>query len=164
MRAATLAGHATILHEASVEARRCPLSCRWGVGRGQARRCWGLRQLDRCMITAAHADAVASWLALPAHSRVRRAWSRRTAVPASQLPHIGMIKDTSLASTSRYELFMATSASPPTYIFLPIYCEVAVVYLLLSVPSSANTKRACWSASPQRPDFSKKSVETLWQC
>ena len=45
---------------------------------------------------------------------------------------IGMIKDTSLASNITVaELFMAGQrVAARTYIFLPIYCEVAVVYLL----------------------------------
>ena len=43
-----------------------------------------------------------------------------------------MIKDTSLASNITVaELFMAGQrVAARTYIFLPIYCEVAVVYLL----------------------------------
>ena len=45
---------------------------------------------------------------------------------------ISMIKDTSLASNITVaELFMAGQrVAARTYIFLPIYCEVAVVYLL----------------------------------
>ena len=57
-------------------------------------------------------------------------------VPQGQLEAgsslIGMIKDTSLASNITVaELFMAGQrVAARTYIFLPIYCEVAVVYLL----------------------------------
>ena len=53
-----------------------------------------------------------------------------TAVFSNSL--IGMIKDTSLASNITVaELFMAGQrVAARTYIFLPIYCEVAVVYLL----------------------------------
>ena len=56
----------------------------------------------------------------------------RTAVPALSNSLIGMIKDTSLASNITVaELFMAGQrVAARTYIFLPIYCEVAVVYLL----------------------------------
>ena len=55
-----------------------------------------------------------------------------TAVPALSNSLIGMIKDTSLASNITVaELFMAGQrVAARTYIFLPIYCEVAVVYLL----------------------------------
>ena len=54
------------------------------------------------------------------------------AVPALSNSLIGMIKDTSLASNITVaELFMAGQrVAARTYIFLPIYCEVAVVYLL----------------------------------
>ena len=43
-----------------------------------------------------------------------------------------MVKDTSLASNITVaEMFMAGQrVAARTYIFLPIYCEVAVVYLL----------------------------------
>lgn len=56
----------------------------------------------------------------------------RTAVPALSNSLIGMVKDTSLASNITVaELFMAGQrVAARTYIFLPIYCEVAVVYLL----------------------------------
>ena len=56
----------------------------------------------------------------------------RTAVPALSNSLISMIKDTSLASNITVaELFMAGQrVAARTYIFLPIYCEVAVVYLL----------------------------------
>ena len=56
----------------------------------------------------------------------------RTAVPSLSNSLIGMIKDTSLASNITVaELFMAgPRVAARTYIFLPIYCEVAVVYLL----------------------------------
>ena len=59
----------------------------------------------------------------------------RTAVPALSNSLIGMIKDTSLASNITVaELFMAGQrVAARTYIFLPIYCEVAVVYLLLVI-------------------------------
>ena len=57
----------------------------------------------------------------------------RTAVPALSNSLIGMIKDTSLASNITVaELFMAGQrVAARTYIFLPIYCEVAVVYLYI---------------------------------
>ncbi|MGN0708397.1 MAG: amino acid ABC transporter permease [Faecalibacterium sp.] len=57
----------------------------------------------------------------------------RTAVPALSNSLIGMIKDTSLASNITVaEMFMAGQrVAARTYIFLPIYCEVAVVYLLI---------------------------------
>ena len=53
-------------------------------------------------------------------------------VPPLSNSLIGMIKDTSLASNITVaELFMAGQrVAARTYIFLPIYCEVAVVYLL----------------------------------
>ena len=56
----------------------------------------------------------------------------RTAVPSLSNSLISMIKDTSLASNITVaELFMAGQrVAARTYIFLPIYCEVAVVYLL----------------------------------
>ena len=56
----------------------------------------------------------------------------RTAVPSPSNSLISMIKDTSLASNITVaELFMAGQrVAARTYIFLPIYCEVAVVYLL----------------------------------
>ena len=54
------------------------------------------------------------------------------AVPSLSNSLISMIKDTSLASNITVaELFMAGQrVAARTYIFLPIYCEVAVVYLL----------------------------------
>ena len=60
------------------------------------------------------------------------AFALSTAVPALSNSLIGMIKDTSLASNITVaELFMAGQrVAARTYIFLPIYCEVAVVYLL----------------------------------
>ena len=56
----------------------------------------------------------------------------RTAVPSLSNSLIGMVKDTSLASNITVaEMFMAGQrVAARTYIFLPIYCEVAVVYLL----------------------------------
>lgn len=56
----------------------------------------------------------------------------RTAVPALSNSLIGMVKDTSLASNITVaEMFMAGQrVAARTYIFLPVYCEVAVVYLL----------------------------------
>ena len=56
----------------------------------------------------------------------------RTAFPTLASSLIAMIKDTSLASNITVaELFMAGQrVAARTYIFLPIYCEVAVVYLL----------------------------------
>ena len=49
-----------------------------------------------------------------------------------------------------------------TYIFLPIYCEVAVVYLLFC---TVITKlQGCWSASSTPTASSKKGVWLLWQC
>ena len=53
-------------------------------------------------------------------------------MPKNEANAIGMIKDTSLASNITVaELFMAGQrVAARTYIFLPIYCEVAVVYLL----------------------------------
>ena len=53
-------------------------------------------------------------------------------LPSVGISLIGMIKDTSLASNITVaELFMAGQrVAARTYIFLPIYCEVAVVYLL----------------------------------
>ena len=66
------------------------------------------------------------------HAKHQPPQSLRTAVPALSNSLIGMIKDTSLASNITVaELFMAGQrVAARTYIFLPIYCEVAVVYLL----------------------------------
>ena len=77
----------------------------------------------------------AAALGLPAWRRTLRIilpQALRTAVPALSNSLIGMIKDTSLASNITVaELFMAGQrVAARTYIFLPIYCEVAVVYLL----------------------------------
>ena len=56
----------------------------------------------------------------------------RIAFPSLSNSLIAMVKDTSLASNITVaELFMAGQrVAARTYIFLPIYCEVAVVYLL----------------------------------
>ena len=53
-------------------------------------------------------------------------------VPPMSNEIITLVKDTSLASNITVaELFMAGQrVAARTYIFLPIYCEVAVVYLL----------------------------------
>ncbi len=75
----------------------------------------------------------------------------RTAVPALSNSLIGMIKDTSLASNITVaELFMAGQrVAARTYIFLPIYCEVAVVYLLFCTVITKLQGTA--GASAQRP-------------
>ena len=74
---------------------------------------------------------------LEAGSCVGMTWwqiMRRIVLPQASLSNslISMIKDTSLASNITVaELFMAGQrVAARTYIFLPIYCEVAVVYLL----------------------------------
>ncbi len=56
----------------------------------------------------------------------------RTAVPALSNSLIGMIKDTSLASniTVAGAVHGRSARGRPHLHFLPIYCEVAVVYLL----------------------------------
>ena len=66
----------------------------------------------------------------------------RTAVPALSNSLIGMVKDTSLASNITVaELFMAGQrVAARTYIFLPIYCEVAVVYLLCLLYTSPSPR------------------------
>ena len=73
----------------------------------------------------------------------------RTAVPALSNSLIGMVKDTSLASNITVaELFMAGQrVAARTYIFLPIYCEVAVVYLLYRHHQAARAA----GAPAQRP-------------
>ena len=75
----------------------------------------------------------------------------RTAVPALSNSLIGMIKDTSLASNITVaELFMAGQrVAARTYIFLPIYCEVAVVYLLFLYRHHQAARAA--GAPAQRP-------------
>ena len=91
----------------------------------------------------------------------------RTAVPALSNSLIGMIKDTSLASNITVaELFMAGQrVAARTYIFLPIYCEVAVVLPLkaafplrkairwamptFSAPPMPRTARS-WASFPPR--------------
>ena len=89
----------------------------------------------------------------------------RTAVPALSNSLIGMIKDTSLASNITVaELFMAGQrVAARTYIFLPIYCEVAVVYLLFC---TVITKLQGPAGAPaQRPRLPvRKECELLWQC
>ena len=72
---------------------------------------------------------------LEAGSCVGMTWwqiMRRIVLPQALRTLISMIKDTSLASNITVaELFMAGQrVAARTYIFLPIYCEVAVVYLL----------------------------------
>jgi len=54
----------------------------------------------------------------------------RTAVPSLSNSLISMIKDTSLASNITVAELAGQRVAARTYIFLPIYCEVAVVYLL----------------------------------
>ena len=58
----------------------------------------------------------------------------RTAFPALSNSAIGMVKDTSLASNITVtEMFLATrQIAGRTYEFLPLYIEVAAVYLLFS--------------------------------
>ena len=96
------------------------------------------------MTTAMTQSGLAQWLADHIHAwvvgmswwqimrRIVLPQALRTAVPALSNSLIGMIKDTSLASNITVaELFMAGQrVAARTYIFLPIYCEVAVVYLL----------------------------------
>ncbi len=56
----------------------------------------------------------------------------RTAFPPLSNSLIGMTKDTSLAANITVtEMFMASQRiAARTYLFLPIYCELAVIYLL----------------------------------
>ena len=56
----------------------------------------------------------------------------RTAFPPLSNSLIGMVKDTSLASNITVaEMFMATQrVASYTYQFLPVYCELAVIYLI----------------------------------
>ena len=58
----------------------------------------------------------------------------RTAFPALSNSIIGMVKDTSLASNITVtEMFLATrQIAGRTYQFLPLYLEVAFVYLIFS--------------------------------
>ena len=58
----------------------------------------------------------------------------RTAFPALSNSLIGMVKDTSLASNITVtEMFLATrQIAGRTYQFLPLYLEVAFIYLLFS--------------------------------
>lgn len=58
----------------------------------------------------------------------------RTAFPPLSNSLIGLVKDTSLASNiTVMEMFMATQRiAARTYEMLPLYCEVAVIYLLFS--------------------------------
>lgn len=58
----------------------------------------------------------------------------RTAFPPLSNSLIAMVKDTSLASNiTVMEMFMATQRiAARTYEMLPIYCEVALIYLLFS--------------------------------
>ena len=56
----------------------------------------------------------------------------RTAFPPLSNSLIGMVKDTSLAANITVaEMFMATQrVASYTYQFLPVYCELAVIYLM----------------------------------
>lgn len=56
----------------------------------------------------------------------------RTAFPPLSNSLIGMVKDTSLAANiTVVEMFMATQrVASYTYQFLPVYCELAVIYLM----------------------------------
>ena len=58
----------------------------------------------------------------------------RTAFPPLSNSLIGLVKDTSLASNiTVMEMFMATQRiAARTYEMLPLYCEVAIIYLLFS--------------------------------
>ena len=58
----------------------------------------------------------------------------RTAFPPLSNSLIGLVKDTSLASNiTVMEMFMATQRiAARTYEMLPLYCEVAVIYLIFS--------------------------------
>ena len=58
----------------------------------------------------------------------------RTAFPPLSNSLIGLVKDTSLASNiTVMDMFMATQRiAARTYEMLPLYCEVAVIYLLFS--------------------------------
>ena len=58
----------------------------------------------------------------------------RTAFPPLSNSLISLVKDTSLASNiTVMEMFMATQRiAARTYEMLPLYCEVALVYLLFS--------------------------------
>ena len=58
----------------------------------------------------------------------------RTAFPPLSNSLIAMVKDTSLASNiTVMEMFMATQRiAARTYEMLPLYCEVAVIYLMFS--------------------------------
>ena len=56
----------------------------------------------------------------------------RTAFPPLSNSLIGMVKDTSLAANITVaEMFMSTQRiASRTYLFLPLYCEVALIYLI----------------------------------
>ena len=66
--------------------------------------------------------------------RIVRPQALRTAFPPLSNSLIGLVKDTSLASNiTVMEMFMATQRiAARTYEMLPLYCEVAIIYLLFS--------------------------------
>lgn len=71
-----------------------------------------------------------SWLQIM--RRIILPQALRTAFPPLSNSLIGMVKDTSLAANiTVMEMFMTTQRiAARTYIFMPLYCEVALVYLL----------------------------------
>ena len=71
-----------------------------------------------------------SWLQIM--RRIVLPQALRTAFPPLSNSLIGMVKDTSLAANITVaEMFMATQrVASYTYQFLPVYCELAVIYLI----------------------------------
>ena len=71
-----------------------------------------------------------SWLQIM--GRIVLPQALRTAFPPLSNSLIGMVKDTSLAANiTVMEMFMATQRiAARTYKFLPLYCEVALIYLI----------------------------------
>ena len=71
-----------------------------------------------------------SWLQIM--RRIVLPQALRTAFPPLSNSLIGMVKDTSLAANITVaEMFMATQrVASYTYQFLPVYCELAVIYLM----------------------------------
>ena len=88
-----------------------------------------LESVPRGQIEAGYCVGM-SWLQIM--RRIVLPQALRTAFPPLSNSLIGMVKDTSLAANITVaEMFMSTQRiASRTYLFLPLYCEVALIYLI----------------------------------
>ena len=88
-----------------------------------------LESVPKGQIEAGYCVGMSWWQVM---RRIIMPQALRTAFPPLSNSLIGMVKDTSLAANITVaEMFMATQrVASYTYQFLPVYCELAVIYLM----------------------------------